>query len=37
MPIHQRLVIYQEDDLNYRYVLHGANPSVRGRVRLPTR
>ena len=32
MPKRLRLVVYKEDDVNYRYRVHGANPSFRGRV-----
>jgi hypothetical protein len=31
-----RLMIYKEDSINYRYLVHGANPSLRGRFRTPT-
>jgi hypothetical protein len=31
-----RLMIYKEDSNNYRYLVHGANPSLRGRFRTPT-
>jgi hypothetical protein len=31
-----RLMIYKEDPINYRYLVHGANPSLRGRFRTPT-
>ena len=31
-----RLTIYKEDPINYRYLVHGANPSLRGRLRTPT-
>ena len=30
-----RLMIYKEDSINYRYLVHGANPSLRGRFRIP--
>jgi hypothetical protein len=33
MPKRLRLTIYREGSANYGYVLHGANPSVRGRFR----
>jgi hypothetical protein len=33
MPKRFRLTIYKEDQTNYRYILHGGNPSVRGRFR----
>ena len=33
MPKRLRLVVYKEDDVNYRYRVHGANPSIRGRFR----
>jgi hypothetical protein len=31
-----RLMIYKEDSINYRYLVHGANPSLRGRLHTPT-
>jgi hypothetical protein len=31
-----QLMIYKEDSINYRYLVHGANPSLRGRFRTPT-
>jgi hypothetical protein len=31
-----RLMIYKEDSVNYRYLVHGANPSLRGRFRTST-
>jgi hypothetical protein len=33
MPKRLRLVIYKNDAANYRYLVHGANPSIRGRFR----
>jgi hypothetical protein len=30
-----RLTIYKEGTTNYRYLVHGANPSLRGRFRIP--
>jgi len=30
-----RLTIYKEGSTNYRYLVHGANPSLRGRFRIP--
>jgi hypothetical protein len=30
-----RLTIYKEDAINYRYLVHGANPSLRGCFRTP--
>ncbi len=30
-----RLTVYRQDPTNYRYILHGGNPSVRGRIRTP--
>ncbi len=35
MPKRLRLTVYKEDAVNYRYVLHGGNPSTRGRIRTP--
>jgi hypothetical protein len=35
MPQKLRLTIYKEDPINYRYLVHGANPSIRGRLRIP--
>jgi hypothetical protein len=29
-----RLVIYSDGKLDYRYVLHGSNPTVRGHVHI---
>jgi hypothetical protein len=29
-----RLVIYSDGELDYRYVLHGSNPAVRGYVHI---
>jgi len=29
----QRLVIYKEGPTDYRYIIHGSNPAVRGRFR----
>ena len=29
-----RLVIYSDGTLDYRYVLHGSNPAVRGHVHI---
>jgi hypothetical protein len=29
-----RLVIYSHGKLDYRYVLHGSNPTARGQVRI---
>jgi hypothetical protein len=34
MPKRLRLVVYKEDELNYRYRVHGANPTIRGRFRI---
>ena len=31
MPKRLRLVVYKEDDVNYRCRVYGANPSIRGR------
>jgi hypothetical protein len=31
-----RLMIYKEESTNYRYLVHGANPSLRGRFGTPT-
>ena len=36
MSKQSRLMIYKEDSTNYRYLVHGANPSLRGRFRTPT-
>ena len=36
MPKRLRLVVYKEDDVNYRYRVHGAIPSIRGRFRTST-
>jgi hypothetical protein len=33
MSKQSRLTIYKEDPINYRYLVHGANPSLRGRFR----
>jgi hypothetical protein len=33
MPSRLRLTIYKRDPVNYRYILHGGNPSIRGRFR----
>ena len=33
MPKRLRLVVYKEDEVNYRYRVHGANPTIRGRFR----
>jgi hypothetical protein len=33
MPKRLRLIVYKEDPVNYRYIVHGANPSLRGRFR----
>jgi hypothetical protein len=29
-----RLVIYSDGKLDYRYVLHGSNPTVRGHIHI---
>ncbi len=34
MPKRLRLVVYKEDEINYRYRVHGANPTIRGRFRI---
>ena len=34
MPKRLRLVVYKEDEVNYRYRVHGANPTIRGRFRI---
>jgi hypothetical protein len=36
MPNRLRLSIYKRDPVNYRYILHGGNPSIRGRFRTAT-
>jgi hypothetical protein len=33
MPKRLRLIVYKEDPFNYRYIVHGANPSLRGHFR----
>ena len=32
-----RLVIYSDGKLDYRYVLHGSNPTVRGHIHIAER
>ena len=34
MPKRLRLVVYKDDEVNYRYRVHGAIPSIRGRFRI---
>jgi hypothetical protein len=34
VPKRLRLVVYKEDEVNYRYRVHGANPTIRGRFRI---
>jgi hypothetical protein len=33
MPKRLRLTIYKEDPVNYRFLVHGSNPAIRGRFR----
>lgn len=35
MPKRLRLVIYKNDAASYRYLVHGSNPSIRGRFQTP--
>jgi hypothetical protein len=34
MPKRLKLVIYKNEAANYRYLVHGSNPSIRGRLQI---